>query len=599
MKGIAGAEKRAWIKIVFAILCAGVFAAALTGCTKKNESRKMSLIEVDGTISIERGKETITGERGMELKSGDVIVTGEKSGARIRIDDDKFLYLGASSNILLTAKGTADNGKTSVFVEKGSVMTEVKRKLNAASSFDVVTPNTSMAIRGTKTLTEVYEDILGAIKTSAAVVEGQVVFSAIQKDQTGTAVIATVPMESLQAFAVTTERKDLLSGEDVKRITEDGKMIDNSAPELADYKELGAVLEAPSFSPEFLTNCVAVLARSRDEDVEEGFVAENITEEELNAAINVLNDVIDGKIELPASVEEYILGNGLPYYEDEEPTTEGVTESVTDPTNETTEDQDPTQDPETVTAPDETTENEQETSHVHDIVHHDGEAATCTSAGFEPYDTCSGCDYTTFKEIPALGHDFGAWQVTTAPYPEYDGGFLAAWHVGEKTRKCSRCNETEKATAYVTPVLRDEIYGAVSALPIDYFTNYGRNPENGNLTLQNYGTEMLWVASPSSPRDHFDWLGIDGAVMEWVEGGTLISSLKPGNTVHVKITVPADSKDVYEDTVVAITLTGAHEHVWSEGYIDPEDPSQMIYYCEICGEARREAAEPMAVGGGE
>ena len=291
-----------------------MFAAVLTGCAKKND-RKMSLVEVDGTIGIERGKKTISAERGTELKSGDVIVTGERSGARIRIDDDKFLYLGASSNVLLTVNGTADNGKTIVFIQKGSVMTEVKRKLNAASSFDVVTPNTSMAIRGTKTLTEVYEDILGAIKTSAAVVEGQVSFKTVQKNKQGEVIVVPVNVGAKEGVAVNTPNERLVAAQEIRKYTESGRMDHSPVQEVAAYEDQNAELDKAEFSEEFLTNCVAVLAKSREEDIEEGFVAESVTEEELSAAINVLNDVIDGKILLPVSVEEYILSHSQPYYE--------------------------------------------------------------------------------------------------------------------------------------------------------------------------------------------------------------------------------------------------------------------------------------------
>ena len=38
----------------------------------------------------------------------------------------------------------------------------------------------------------------------------------------------------------------------------------------------------------------------------------------------------------------------------------------------------------------------------HDLVHHEGKAATYTEAGWEPYDTCTRCDYTTYKVIPML-----------------------------------------------------------------------------------------------------------------------------------------------------------------------------------------------------
>ena len=42
----------------------------------------------------------------------------------------------------------------------------------------------------------------------------------------------------------------------------------------------------------------------------------------------------------------------------------------------------------------------------HDRIHHDAKAATCTEKGWEAYDTCSRCDYTTYKETPAAGHSF-------------------------------------------------------------------------------------------------------------------------------------------------------------------------------------------------
>ena len=40
----------------------------------------------------------------------------------------------------------------------------------------------------------------------------------------------------------------------------------------------------------------------------------------------------------------------------------------------------------------------------HDIQKHKGQPATCTEKGWEAYDTCSRCDYTTYKELPATGH---------------------------------------------------------------------------------------------------------------------------------------------------------------------------------------------------
>ena len=41
----------------------------------------------------------------------------------------------------------------------------------------------------------------------------------------------------------------------------------------------------------------------------------------------------------------------------------------------------------------------------HDRVSHDAKAPTCTEIGWDAYDTCSRCDYTTYVEKSALGHD--------------------------------------------------------------------------------------------------------------------------------------------------------------------------------------------------
>ena len=41
----------------------------------------------------------------------------------------------------------------------------------------------------------------------------------------------------------------------------------------------------------------------------------------------------------------------------------------------------------------------------HDLVHHEAKAATCTEKGWNAYETCSRCDYTTYAELSALTHD--------------------------------------------------------------------------------------------------------------------------------------------------------------------------------------------------
>ena len=44
----------------------------------------------------------------------------------------------------------------------------------------------------------------------------------------------------------------------------------------------------------------------------------------------------------------------------------------------------------------------------HDLVHHEAKAPTCTEIGWEAYDACSRCDYTTYQELDAPGHSYEA-----------------------------------------------------------------------------------------------------------------------------------------------------------------------------------------------
>ena len=70
----------------------------------------------------------------------------------------------------------------------------------------------------------------------------------------------------------------------------------------------------------------------------------------------------------------------------------------------------------------------------HDLVHHDAKAPSCTEIGWNAYEACSRCDYTTYAELPILGHDYQA--VTVDPTCEADGYTIFT---------CSRCKDSYTA----------------------------------------------------------------------------------------------------------------------------------------------------------
>ena len=69
----------------------------------------------------------------------------------------------------------------------------------------------------------------------------------------------------------------------------------------------------------------------------------------------------------------------------------------------------------------------------HDLIHHEKLDPTCTASGHTEYDTCSRCDYTTYKELPSLGHKESDWII------DKDSSCLVD---GLKHKECTVCHET-------------------------------------------------------------------------------------------------------------------------------------------------------------
>ena len=112
----------------------------------------------------------------------------------------------------------------------------------------------------------------------------------------------------------------------------------------------------------------------------------------------------------------------------------------------------------------------------HDYVDHEAEAATCAEIGWEAYQTCSRCDYTTYKEISALGHDWGE--------PVYD---WADDHSAiTATRVCKRDpDHTETENGVVTSaVTKEATYDAEGEITYTAtFTNPAFEPQTAVVSL--------------------------------------------------------------------------------------------------------------------
>ena len=90
----------------------------------------------------------------------------------------------------------------------------------------------------------------------------------------------------------------------------------------------------------------------------------------------------------------------------------------------------------------------------HDLEQHAAKAPTCTEIGWDAYEACSrfGCNYTTRKELPALNHDLKQYAAKAPTCTEI------GWDAYET---CSRCDHTTYAEL---PILGHD-YQAVTVDP--------------------------------------------------------------------------------------------------------------------------------------
>lgn len=74
----------------------------------------------------------------------------------------------------------------------------------------------------------------------------------------------------------------------------------------------------------------------------------------------------------------------------------------------------------------------------HDYVHHEAKTPTCTEIGWREYDTCSRCNYTTYKKISARGHDYVKHETKAATCTEI------GWNEYDTCTRCDYSTKIEK-----------------------------------------------------------------------------------------------------------------------------------------------------------
>lgn len=166
-------NKMLFIGIAIMLVVIAVVAVLFIVLGKKDEYRLVKIYELNGDASVTRENiGDMDAYQDMVLESGDTIVL--KSGEMtLKLDDDKFVYVEPETEFKLVASGNSANSKTSIELNYGAITNEIQNPLSDEASYEVNTPNSNMAVRGTVyRVYTYYED--GVRYTKVSVFDGKV-----------------------------------------------------------------------------------------------------------------------------------------------------------------------------------------------------------------------------------------------------------------------------------------------------------------------------------------------------------------------------------------------------------------------------------------
>ena len=135
--------------------------------------RTISVEEVNGTVKASDGNVTVDLVAGENLQSERSVSTETESDLTLLLDSDKHVYAGAETTFSLVAEGGEKSTKTRFKLERGILKSVIDNPLGSDESYEVETPNGTMAVRGTTFTVRVAEEE-GAFVTIVDVEEGKV-----------------------------------------------------------------------------------------------------------------------------------------------------------------------------------------------------------------------------------------------------------------------------------------------------------------------------------------------------------------------------------------------------------------------------------------
>ena len=171
LKSATRAQRIAALVTIVAVVAAVIIYLV----TREETYRTIAIEELSGTTLVStEGKEASNAYEGMHLYSGDDVSVQKESDMTMVLDMDKYVYAEPETHFWLECAGSADDSRTVIRMDAGSILNRIKNNLNEGEIYQVDTPNSTMAVRGTVFRVTVYKGEDGLVYTLVEVLDGKV-----------------------------------------------------------------------------------------------------------------------------------------------------------------------------------------------------------------------------------------------------------------------------------------------------------------------------------------------------------------------------------------------------------------------------------------
>jgi len=137
-------------KILIPVSIVVVLIAIVLVVVMMNRGHRVIKVEsVEGEVELDRGSAVKEVFEDMNLRSEDMVTTGEDGLLELRADEDKYIVAIENTCFEIVSKGNAKEGRLKIKLKYGTSLIEIENKLPEGASFEVETPNAALSVRGT------------------------------------------------------------------------------------------------------------------------------------------------------------------------------------------------------------------------------------------------------------------------------------------------------------------------------------------------------------------------------------------------------------------------------------------------------------------